>query len=622
MKISKSFLLLILPFLLFANSINAQVLISKNTGIPNESAMLQIDSDSKGVLIPRVTTTNREKITGVPGLLVYDLNKGSFFLYGKDDWVDLSSSAEIWSRSESSVFLTNSTDNIGIGTSPSTSKFVVQANSGSLPDAVLFEVKDDTGKPIFRVTSEGVRIYIKDKTKGVSGGFAVGQYGSLKTEGDDFFVVTPFKTRVNTLPGSKAFAGGFAVGQYASLKNGPITTNFYTNPSETRIYTDKATKDKAISGGFAVGQYGSLKADGDKYMHIEDDNIFIGNLAGVLTYDNGGVNNVFIGNNAGAANTTGNGNIFIGNNAGSTVLDNNKLFIDNGSSNPNVALVYGDFSTKAVNLNGRLRFNTEGNTITMPASRGSNNEVLTMNGSTGLTDWTDVNDLVPPPVSVLPRIVVTVVDQFTFVDEDNIGTLIVKTEEGKEMRTYLPAIKNNIDRVIKIKNSRPTGNIDLYTVNEDIIDGVVELPFLINLGETYTFQATVDENNGGKETWFIIDYTSEVLENVSDLLKETADDYDFDNDPSGEGPRVYTLVIINSEVGKIELPVAASYPNRIVVIKNGLSDGGKAQIYPNDNSTDRIDGNTNPISVMNPKESFTLQSDGKNNWHIINHYIP
>ena len=85
--------------------------------------MLQIDSDTKGVLIPRVTTTNREKITGVPGLLVYDLDKGSFFLFGEDDWVDLSSSAGIWTQNVSNVYLTNTAKNVGVGTSTPKSNF-------------------------------------------------------------------------------------------------------------------------------------------------------------------------------------------------------------------------------------------------------------------------------------------------------------------------------------------------------------------------------------------------------------------------------------------------------------------------------------------------------------------
>ena len=216
----------------------------------------------------------------------------------------------------------------------------MQANSTALDDDVLFEVNDKAGDPVFRVTSSGVRIYIKDKgSKAVSGGFAVGQYGSLKTDGDEFFVVTPFTTRVNLLPSGKANSGGFAVGQYASLKGGLVTPNFYTNPVETRIYTGGSlAPEKAVSGGFAVGQYGSLKG-ADDYMHMTPDNYFIGHSAGLNTTPASplGINNLFFGYESGLTNTTGHENTYIGHNSGrinSAGIENTFLGVNSGSNSP------------------------------------------------------------------------------------------------------------------------------------------------------------------------------------------------------------------------------------------------------------------------------------------------
>ena len=90
----------VLLILLINSYGNSQVLISSGTGTPDGSAMLEIDSDSKGILIPRMNTTNREAIAAVPGLLVYDTVEGAFFLYSSSGWVNLSS-AEIWSRNPS-----------------------------------------------------------------------------------------------------------------------------------------------------------------------------------------------------------------------------------------------------------------------------------------------------------------------------------------------------------------------------------------------------------------------------------------------------------------------------------------------------------------------------------------
>ena len=314
----------------------SQILITEDSGggTTDESAILQIDSDSKGVLIPRITTANRLLISAVEGLLVYDSDEGSFYLYSSSGWTNLSSStSEIWTKDASNVYLINPDDNIGIGTSPSSSKFVVQANSGSLPDDILFEVKDDTGVPVFRVTSEGVRIYVKDKTqtKGVSGGFAVGQYGSLKDIGDEYLIVTADSTRVYTLPSAKGVSGGFAVGQYSSLKGGATIPNFYTNPGETKVYTGGA--GKGVSGGFAVGQYGSLKGTADDYMHMTPDNYFIGHSAGLATLPlSGGVHNIFVGYESGLSNTTGHENTYVGHLSGrNQVWGIDNVFLGNGA---------------------------------------------------------------------------------------------------------------------------------------------------------------------------------------------------------------------------------------------------------------------------------------------------
>jgi len=521
-------LIVVLITLTIQHSVFSQILISNNSaGTPDGSAILEVQSDSKGLLIPRITTAQRFTLanTAVEGLLVFDSDEHSFFIFGNSKWTDLSMSAEIWSKSASSVYLTNSTDNIGIGTLPSSSKFVVQANTGSAADDVLFEVKDESGIPVFRVTSEGVRVYVKDKTKGVSGGFAVGQYGSLKSVGDEFFTVTPFQTTVNTLPGAKASSGGFAVGQYASLKGGTVSTNFYTNPGETRIYTDKA--EKGVSGGFAVGQYGSLKAPGDKYMHVTIDNTFIGNLAGLNTDGIAGINNVFIGSNAGQLNTSGSGNIFIGNNAGSTVVSSNKLYIDNASSSSDVALIYGDFNLKGVNLNGRLRFNTGGvaggNTISMPTSRGAitGENFLTINHTTGNATWNDITPIITEivtsliPEKYVPPILYTLYDDNKDFEidgtepneEKNIGTLVVKTYESIEgSDIFLPIAGENRGRTIVIKNYREKSPIHIFPnkKSSDEIQSVgTDPPYLeIFMGWSYTLQAEYDMDTK-KGFWYI-----------------------------------------------------------------------------------------------------------------------
>lgn len=57
----------------------------------NASAILQLDSTSKGMLIPRVTTTQKNAITSpATGLLVYDTTLGAFNYWAGSAWVSLS----------------------------------------------------------------------------------------------------------------------------------------------------------------------------------------------------------------------------------------------------------------------------------------------------------------------------------------------------------------------------------------------------------------------------------------------------------------------------------------------------------------------------------------------------
>ena len=75
-------------FLILNNKTFSQVLITDDgTTTPDASAMLEIKSSDKGMLIPRMSTANREALhnssTAKPGLLVFDTDLGSFFIYGK-----------------------------------------------------------------------------------------------------------------------------------------------------------------------------------------------------------------------------------------------------------------------------------------------------------------------------------------------------------------------------------------------------------------------------------------------------------------------------------------------------------------------------------------------------------
>lgn len=132
MKKSLCILTLLIPVILTAQSVG----INTDNSMPDNNAILDIKSDSKGVLIPRLTTLQRTSIMGPAlGLTVYDTDTFSFWYYAGDlygGWLELMNSHhKHWDRNGSNIFNTNN-GNIGIGTSTPTEKLSVNAVNPSI----------------------------------------------------------------------------------------------------------------------------------------------------------------------------------------------------------------------------------------------------------------------------------------------------------------------------------------------------------------------------------------------------------------------------------------------------------------------------------------------------------
>ena len=118
-------LLSFLTILLFANSdIFSQVSINTDGAAPNSKAILDIKNTEKGILIPRMTTTQRTGITGLDanheGLTVYDNETDCYWLWDGSAWQQFSTgggSYNGWTDGGTNVYLTTNSDKVGIGTS-------------------------------------------------------------------------------------------------------------------------------------------------------------------------------------------------------------------------------------------------------------------------------------------------------------------------------------------------------------------------------------------------------------------------------------------------------------------------------------------------------------------------
>lgn len=85
--------------------------IGIGTNAPHSSALLDISSTNKGMLVPRLTSLQRENIANpANGLLVYDTDKISFWYYGDGAWNEIKTNQgnELWQIKNDSVNHTSS----------------------------------------------------------------------------------------------------------------------------------------------------------------------------------------------------------------------------------------------------------------------------------------------------------------------------------------------------------------------------------------------------------------------------------------------------------------------------------------------------------------------------------
>ena len=240
-------------------------------------------------------------------------------------------------------------------------------------DSALFEVKNKDKKTVFAVYNDGVRIYVNEPNKGAKGGFAIGGFNTKKGDlGQDYFIVDPNRIRmyIDTNTVGKGAKGGFAIGGFSTGK-GSIQDYLRITNDTTRFFINDNPKTKSAKGGFAIGGFGVSKSDvnflnitpdstriltkdpnagfavqdlsgnGESYLHIKPENMFIGKEAGKKTV---GLYNSFFGYQSGLNNNTGAYNVFIGYQSGLTnTLGGSNIFLGPQSGYKNTQGAYNVF---------------------------------------------------------------------------------------------------------------------------------------------------------------------------------------------------------------------------------------------------------------------------------------
>ena len=193
--------------------------IGIGTTTPNSSALLDLRSTTKGLLIPRMNTTQKNAIAGrAAGLLVYDTTLQRFSYWSGTTWQDVSTatgSGNYWQPSGNNISSSN-TGNVGIGVNPSRAKLEVFGSPTANYTAAMF----GSG-------GAGIGITLENNQPAI--GF--NQYNNA---------------------GSKFMANGYASLQYFNTTNGNMT--FYTFGSGNADQpTVNLTPNLTLAGNGNVG---------------------------------------------------------------------------------------------------------------------------------------------------------------------------------------------------------------------------------------------------------------------------------------------------------------------------------------------------------------------------------
>ncbi|MBE0663244.1 MAG: tail fiber domain-containing protein [Bacteroidales bacterium] len=288
------------------------VAINNDNSAPDPSAMLDVKSINKGLLVPRMTQAQRISILAPStGLLVYQGNNASgFYFFNGTEWIRLSGYSEGWSTTGN------------VGTNPETNFIGTTDNQplnfrlNNIPAGQF----DPDRKNYFIGLGSGY------SNLNGSGNIAIGS-ATLMNMVNSFYNIAIGDSALhynNSLPGSN-----LAIGRAALRSNSSGSTNIGIGPYALYSNTD--------------GDYNIAIGNGALFKNISGiSNLAIGNSA--LYYNVSGDYNTAIGHNTLRNNTSGQYNTAIG----YEVMNNNT----EGSSNTGLGYRATSSNTTGINNTG------------------------------------------------------------------------------------------------------------------------------------------------------------------------------------------------------------------------------------------------------------------------------
>lgn len=341
------------------------------TAKPDPSAILDLNSNSKGLLLPRMSEAQRNAIKNpAAGLVIFQTDQVvGTYTYDGTTWQPSTartasvSSVGAWDKQGNAI---DGTDFIG-STNNFPLKFKVNnLNAGSISNGNTFLGYESGNSPGTGYSTGFGWNALKDN--GGQGNTAVGAgaLANVTSNSNTAFGLNALRGAIGPVTGSTntAFGGSalfkntggsnnVALGQQALYENTNGSYNFglgtfalYSNTTGVNnIAVGANSMNKNINGNYNIGIGNNTLS---RIVTSTSNNIAIGQDA--LTFDVSGGNNTAIGHNAGY-NATGGDNVFIGYKAGYNETSSNMLYIAN--SEVSAPLIKGSFNSNWLKINSK-----------------------------------------------------------------------------------------------------------------------------------------------------------------------------------------------------------------------------------------------------------------------------
>ena len=309
LKTFKTTLLLTLIALFLGGLLTAQDNVGIGTNTPDSGAALDIVSTDKGVLIPRVESS--AVIAPALGMLIFQPSDKTFYYYDGVTWLGIGRKLIDEDRDTKIAFIEETTSG------PDSVKFTLDGS-----ELVNFTTNGNGDLMVEQLRTSGNTFYGKESGSTIEAG-----YNSQVTA---FGYQALAKNRIgvwNTAFGYRALAETDYGNSNSAFGRNALKANS-GGQQNTAIGHDALGQNAFGNGNVAVGHNG-------------------------LRVNYTGSRNTAVGYAAGN-NSVGSDNVFLGYQAGRNETGSDKLYISNFSGDSTEVLIYGEFDSSIVRLNGSL----------------------------------------------------------------------------------------------------------------------------------------------------------------------------------------------------------------------------------------------------------------------------